>query len=88
MSLLGRIGQKEVYRLNNKGIFTIHQLSYTYRPKKRKKKNDKLKRLEYPLKALALRENRTYIIEIPSLPISKTEIYFDIKGCLMKIFST
>lgn len=80
LSLLGRMGQKEVNKLNNKGIFTIHQYSYTYRPKKRKKKLIKPQRVEYPLKALALRENRTYIIEAPTLPNSKTEIYFDLEG--------
>jgi len=80
LSLLGRISQKEIDKLNNKGLFTINQLSYTYRPKKRKKKSIEPQRLEYALKALALREKKNYIIDIPKLPVSKTEIYFDVEG--------
>lgn len=80
LSLLGRISQKTISKLNNKGIFSIHQLSYTYRPKKRKKKSIIKQKLEYSLKALALREKQTYIIEAPNLPVSNTEIYFDVES--------
>jgi len=80
LSLLGRMSQKEQNKLNNRGFFTVHQLSYTYRPKKRRGKSKKPQRLDYSLKALSIRENQTHIIEIPKLPISKTEIYFDIES--------
>jgi len=40
----------------NRGIFTNHQFSYTFRPKKRRKNSNKPQRFEYALKALALRE--------------------------------
>ena len=80
LSLLGRMGQKEINKLNNKRIFTIHQFSYTFRPKSPKKKPIQPQRVNYSLKALALREKRTYIIEIPTLPVSPIEIYFDVEG--------
>ena len=80
LSLLGRFSQKGIIKKNNRGFFTIHQFSYTFRPKKRKKESDKPKRFEYALKALALREKQSYIQEIPKLPECKTEIYLDFEG--------
>ena len=87
LCLLGRMSQKEKSKLNNKGFFTIHQLSYTYRPKKPSKKVNKPQRSDYALKALSIRENKTHIIEIPKLPTSKTEIYFDIESLPDENFS-
>jgi predicted RecB family nuclease len=80
ISLLSGISEKEVARYNNKGIFTVNQLSFTYRPRRRKKKDGKHKRLEYALKALALREQRTYIKELPKILSSETEIFLDFEG--------
>ena len=83
LSLLGNISQKEVLKKNNRGIFSIYQLSYTFRPRKKSKKKKALpksQRFLWELKALALREQRTYIQEIPQLPESKAEIYLDFEG--------
>jgi predicted RecB family nuclease len=81
ISLLGRISEKEVLKRNNRGIFTIHQLSYTFRPR-RKRKNTSPKNAHFlwELKALALREQRTYIQEIPKLSQSGIDIYLDFEG--------
>ena len=57
ISLLSGISEKEVARYNNKGIFSVNQLSFTYRPRRprrRKKMPEKRHRFEYALKALAL----------------------------------
>jgi len=81
LSLLGRISEKEVSTRNNRGIFTIHQLSYTLRPRrKRKNASQKSQRFLWELKALALREQRTYLQDIPKLPDSEVEIYLDFEG--------
>ena len=83
LSLLGSISQREVLKKNNRGIFSIYQLSYTFRPRKKSKKKKaapKNQRFLWELKALALREQRTYIQDIPKLPESKTEIYLDLEG--------
>ena len=83
LSLLGNISKKEVLKKNNRGIFSIYQLSYTFRPRKKSKKkkaSPKSQRFLWELKALALREKRTYIQDIPQLPESKTEIYLDFEG--------
>jgi predicted RecB family nuclease len=80
ISLLSGISEKEVTRYNNKGIFTVNQLSFTYRPRRRKKRKGKNQRFEYALKALALREQRAYIKELPQISPSETEIYLDFEG--------
>lgn len=81
LSLLGKINEKEVLKRNNRGIFTINQLSYTFN-NRRKRKNSPLNKTRYlwELKALSLRENKTYIKDIPKLSTSKIEIYLDFEG--------
>jgi len=80
LSLLGRISQKEVLKKNNRGIFTILQLSYTFRPRKKRKKSKIPQHFEWVLKALALREKRTYVRKPPNFPNTKDEIYLDFEG--------
>ncbi len=80
LSLLGSISQKQVTKQNNKGIFTIKQLSYTFKPRKKRNKIGKSQRFLWELKALALREKQTYILEIPKLAEAKIEVFLDIEG--------
>ena len=80
MSLLGGMGSKQISNLNNKGIFTVNQLSYTYRPKRRKKKVVKPNRLEHSLKALALREKKTFVLDSPTFRDSEWNVYLDLEG--------
>ena len=77
LSLLRGFSYKQIYKLNNKGIFTVNQLSYTFRPKKRKVQPN---RLEYPLKALAIREKKVFIKEVPVLPINNISVFLDIEA--------
>jgi len=79
LSLIG-LGVKKISKLHNKGIFTVNQLSYTYRPRHRKKKVVKPDRLEYSLKALALREKKTFVIDCPTFQAPDWEIYLDFEG--------
>lgn len=81
LSLLGGIRKKEIEKYNQRGIFTVNQLSYTFHPSKMKnKKENYVKPHSFPLQALAIREQRIYVHETPKLPTSKVEIYFDIEG--------
>jgi predicted RecB family nuclease len=81
LSLLSGIDAKKISKLNAKGIFTIHQLSYTFRPRRRKKNQHRKANPFHPeLKALALRDNKVYVIETPNLPDNDVEIYLDIEG--------
>jgi predicted RecB family nuclease len=81
LSLLAGMRPKEVLKQNNRGIFNVLQFSYTFRPRRRSKKAaDKPLRFEPALKALALREKKTYIQELPKLPETGVEVYLDFEG--------
>ncbi|MEM9673639.1 MAG: TM0106 family RecB-like putative nuclease, partial [Bacteroidota bacterium] len=82
LSLLGGIKANDIKRFNNKGIFTIEQLSFTFRPRrKRKRPQDYVRPHSFELQALALRDNKVLIHETPKLPYKeKVQIYFDFEG--------
>ncbi len=59
LSLLAGISAKERQKLRSKGIFTVTQLSYTFRPRRRPKRmRDKREKYHHSLKALAIREQK------------------------------
>jgi predicted RecB family nuclease len=82
ISLLRMIPPKEITNLRNKGIFTVTQLSYTFRPRRRKAKGDvkQVGKYKYALKALAIRERTTYIVGTPDYALDGTPIYLDVEG--------
>lgn len=82
LKLLGRISDKIVSKYNTKGIFTIHQLSYTFKPRRKKRKTDTKGRYLLELKALSLKEKKTHVLNRRTLPITKNEIYIDFEGNL------
>jgi predicted RecB family nuclease len=81
LSLLRGMSEQEISRQNGKGIFTVRQLSYTFRVRRR---NKRAKRQSFPrsfaLQALAIRENRIYVHGSYAVPSSPTSIYLDIEG--------
>jgi predicted RecB family nuclease len=81
LSLLAGMSEKERKKLHTKGIFTITQLSYTFRPRRRPKRmRDKQEKYHHSLKALAIREKKIHIVGRPELKIEGTPIYFDVEG--------
>src|SRR5262245_2667328 len=81
LSLLANLPDKERSRLNRKGIFTVNQLSYTFRPRRRiKRLAAKPEKYHHSLKALAIREQKIHIVGRPQLRIEGTPIYFDVEG--------
>ena len=79
LSLLNGISDKELKKLNEKGIFSVTQLSYTFRPRRSRKAIPAAKN-NYALRALAIREKKTYIIERPKLSTPSTIVFLDIEG--------
>ena len=81
ISLLGGVGEKELKRYNRKGIFTLTQLSCTFRPRKRGKR---VKRTSYPryaaLQALAIREKKVHVYGTPDIPRKPVQVFFDAEG--------
>ena len=81
LSLLAGITEDERTRYRSKGIFTVTQLSYTFRPRRTPKRAKNPGRLRYPaLQALAIRENTVYINGNAPLPDAKAQVYLDIEG--------
>jgi predicted RecB family nuclease len=81
LSLLPAMTEKERTKLHSKGIFTVHQLSFTFRPRKvpKRAKNPSNPR-HHALQAQAIREKTVYIHGNPQLPNSERRLYFDIEG--------
>jgi predicted RecB family nuclease len=81
LSLLARMSEQERKKLRSKGIFTVTQLSYTFRPRRRpKKQRDKREKYHHSLKALAIREKKIHIVGTPELKIEGTPVYLDVEG--------
>jgi hypothetical protein len=75
------MAEKERRRFKNSGIFTITQLSYTYRPRRTPKNlTYKPRRYQHALKALAIRERKIYTVGGPELKLEGTPVYFDVEG--------
>jgi predicted RecB family nuclease len=81
ISLLGGVGEKELGKLNRKGIFTLTQLACTFRPRKR---NKRVKRTGNPhyaaLQALALREKKVHVYGTPDIPRKRVQVFLDAEG--------
>ena len=81
LSLLSGMTEKERKRLHSKGIFTVTQLSYTFRPRRRPRKlRDKREKYHHSIKALAIRENKIHILGNSELKIEGTPVYLDVEG--------
>jgi len=81
LSLLSGITENERASHRGKGIFTVTQLSYTFRPRKTPKSAQNPAKPRYmALQARAIRENTIYVHGHPQLPDSKTQVYLDIEG--------
>jgi len=81
LSLLSRMSRKERKRHNDKGIFSVTQLSYTFRVRRRPKRfASKPEKYSHDLKALAIRENKIHVIGNPKLQLRKNPVFLDIEG--------
>lgn len=81
LSLLSAMTEKERNRHRSKGIFTVNQLSYTFRPRKTSKRAKNPAKPHYlALQALSIRENTVYVHGDPQLPASQSKVFLDIEG--------
>jgi len=81
VSLLKSMREKEMTAQNKKGIFTMTQLSYTYRPRRRRiGKDHQPPKYSHSLKALAIRDDKIYVVAKPHVPQSGTRIFLDVEG--------
>ncbi|MBN1579974.1 MAG: IS66 family transposase [Anaerolineae bacterium] len=82
LSLLDRVMAKVIRRYEKKGIFTVKQLSYLYKPRRRKKRpKNPLPAVHKPeLQALAIRTGKIYLQDLPELDRKPVELFLDIEG--------
>ena len=81
LSLLASMTEKERKKFNGKGIFTVTQLSYTFRPRRRPKRfASRGEKYHQALKALAIRERKVHVVGTPELKIEGTPVYLDVEG--------
>ncbi len=77
LSLLGAMTEKERAKCSDKGITTITQLSYGYRPRRRRTKSTASHakppiRHDHKLKALAVKKEQIHVVGSPALSIDGT----------------
>jgi len=80
ISLLGGMTQKVLAKYHNRGVFSIAQLSYLFKPRRRGRNLKTTGRYLWELKSLALREQKTYVLSPPNLIYSPVRIYIDFEG--------
>lgn len=81
LSLLAGMTEKERRKFNSKGIFTVTQLSYTFRPRRRPRRlAAKREKYHHSLKALSIRDNKFHIVGSPELKIAGTPVFLDVEG--------
>ena len=77
LSLLTSMTAKSWQKYHRRGFFTIKQLSYLYKPKKRKRKpKNTFSRHKPEIQALAIRTGKIYLQDIPLLLRQEVEIFF------------
>jgi len=86
LSLLSAMTAKERVKCQEKGISTITQLSYGYRPRRRRRvkltaaPSKPLVKHDLKLKALAVKKKRTHVVGSPSLSVDGTPVFLDVEG--------
>ena len=82
LTLLHGVTARVKRQYEKKGIFTVKQLSYLFKPRKRKKRSRKLPPVTHKLElqALAIRENTIYLQELPPVSRRPVELFLDMEG--------
>jgi predicted RecB family nuclease len=93
LSLLSAMSGKERAKFHSNGILSITQLSYGYRPRRRKRnrpgaerskktrnRTRPIRRNDHKLKALAVKKNQIHIVETPSMKFDGTPTFLDVEG--------
>src|SRR5262249_58736599 len=80
LSLLDRMTPKAIRRYHKKGIFTVTQLSYLFRPRRRRRGAGASPAFKLELQALAIRTGKIYLQTPPGVVRKPVEIFLDIEG--------
>ena len=80
LTLLKGMTPKEVARQNSRGIFSVTQLSYTFRARRPSRRRKQQFHRNLALQALALREKNVHVLGEPTITLPKMQVYLDIEG--------
>jgi predicted RecB family nuclease len=93
LSLLTAMTAKERGKFNSKGVSSITQLSYCYRPRRRQrprsgaersansvKRTASAARNDHKLKAVAIKKNQIHVVGAPSLSFGGVPTFLDVEG--------
>lgn len=81
LMLLAGMTEKERMRQHNKGIFSVTQLSYTFRARRRPKRfASKPQKYSPALRALAIREHKIHLFGNPTLNLKGNPVFLDVEG--------
>src|SRR5262249_4328678 len=87
LTLLDRMTPKLSKRYKRRGIFTVTQLSYLFRPRRRKAKQKGGKGFKVELQAFAIRTRQTFLQMALQLTRSRPELFMDVEGAPDEGFS-
>jgi hypothetical protein len=71
---------KLLRRYRRKGIFSVTQLSYLFRPKRRRRKQKASTVFKLELQALAIRSGKIYLQAAPKIPRTELALFLDIES--------
>ena len=81
LTLLSSMTEKQRKRLHERGIFTVTQLSFTFRPRRRSwARRGKMEKFHHSLRARAIRENKIHTVDLVDPKLDGTPIYLDVEG--------
>jgi len=80
LSLLRGLNPTEIDAFNQRGVFTVTQLAYTFRPKRVARGLSRLKNHSQPLQAMAIRDKTVFIRKKPDMPSTPARMYLDVEG--------
>jgi predicted RecB family nuclease len=86
LSLIGAMTEKERAKFIEKGVTTITQLSYGYRPRRRKRAKltasrvGRLVKNDHKLKAVAIKKGQIHVVGAPEFGGQGTPVFIDVEG--------
>ena len=87
LTLLSAMSSKEQDRMRNRGIFTVNQYSYTFKMRRDKKALERgRERRQHALTALAMRDQKTYVLGEPQFALAEGDVFVDVEGDLSRGF--
>ena len=80
ISLLSGMSPKVILKFHKKGIYSIEQLSHLFRPRRRRRHPQVSTNYLWELKALAITEQKTFVLYPPDIKETTVSIYLDFEG--------